>query len=95
MLANKECPFCKVLMRKQRLPYTKEYSIFCYRCKYNFVYLTNTASFNFLGCKIQVNNNNEIRIIFENEIKIIKGNFDVYNNISEIIDKITTVGIFR
>ena len=87
MRANKSCPFCKLLLRKEIANFSKQYKLFCFKCKNKFTELNNVITFNYNSYKITINHDS-IKIIDGNDEFNLHGKFDVYNNFSQIEDKI-------
>jgi hypothetical protein len=84
---NKQCPFCKILLRKERASFSKQIKIFCFKCKNKFTEIDNIISFDYNTFKVIITNK-AIKIIDNNNEYTLLGKFDVYNNFKEVKDKL-------
>ena len=92
-IVNKECPFCKRLMRKDLIG-IKKYKIHCFRCKNNFYEVDGDVFFKFSALDIAVYEE-KLLINCKNKKFEIFEQFDPYKNINKILDKIKTINIFQ
>lgn len=87
MRVNKTCPFCKLLLRKEVAHFSRQFKVFCFKCKNKFTELNNIITFDYNSYKIIINQDS-IKIIDENDEFTLQGKFDVYNNFNQVEDKI-------